>query len=64
MGESSPSRAHFELLPDFALGREDWITIRQEVEHTAGVLTIQKVRYRDILDYTIQVDESLTTCTS
>ncbi len=40
-------------------GGQDWITIRQEVEHLEGYLTIQKVRYRDILDYDIQVDESL-----
>ena len=40
-------------------GGKDWITIRQEVDHLQGYLTIQKVRYRDILDYTIQVDESL-----
>ncbi len=40
-------------------GGQDWITIRQEVEHLQGYLTIQKVRYRDILDYDIQVDESL-----
>lgn len=40
-------------------GGQDWITIRQEVEHLQGYLTILKVRYRDILDYDIQVDESL-----
>ena len=40
-------------------GGQDWITIRQEVDHLEGYLTIQKVRYRDILDYDIQVDESL-----
>lgn len=40
-------------------GGQDWITIRQEVENLQGYLTIQKVRYRDILDYDIRVDESL-----
>lgn len=40
-------------------GGQDWITIRQEVEHLQGYLTIQKVRYRDILDYDLRVDESL-----
>lgn len=40
-------------------GGQDWITLRQEVEHLQGYLTIQKVRYRDILDYDLQVDESL-----
>jgi two-component system sensor histidine kinase YesM len=38
---------------------KDWITIRQEVEHLQGYLTIMKVRYRDILDYEIEADESL-----
>lgn len=40
-------------------GGQDWITLKQEVEHLEGYLTIQKTRYRDILDYDIQVDESL-----
>jgi len=40
-------------------GGQDWITLGQEVEHLQGYLTIQKVRYRDILDYDMQVDESL-----
>ncbi len=40
-------------------GGQDWITLRQEVDHLQGYLTIQKVRYRDILDYVLQVDESL-----
>ncbi len=40
-------------------GGQDWITIRQEVEHLEGYLTIMKVRYRDILDYVLEVDESL-----
>ncbi len=38
---------------------KDWITIRQEVDHLQGYLTIMKVRYRDILDYVLEVDESL-----
>lgn len=37
----------------------DWITVSQEEEHLRGYLTIQKIRYRDILDYTIRIDESL-----
>ena len=35
----------------------DWITIGEEVERTRNYLTIQKMRYRDILDYRIEVDE-------
>jgi two-component system sensor histidine kinase YesM len=38
---------------------KDWITIREEVEHTRSYLTIQKMRYRDILDYRIEVDEQV-----
>jgi two-component system sensor histidine kinase YesM len=35
----------------------DWITIGEEIERTRSYLTIQKMRYRDILDYRIEVDE-------
>ena len=38
---------------------QDWITIRQEIEHVRSYLTIQKMRYRDILDYKIEVDEDI-----
>jgi two-component system sensor histidine kinase YesM len=38
---------------------KDWISIRQEIEHVSSYLTIQKMRYRDILDYKIEVDEDL-----
>jgi len=37
----------------------DWITIGEEVERTRSYLTIQKMRYRDILDYRIEVDEGV-----
>ncbi len=37
----------------------DWITIREEIERTRSYLTIQKMRYRDILDYRIEVDEDI-----
>ena len=36
---------------------KDWITVREEIEHVASYLTIQKMRYRDILDYTIDVPD-------
>jgi len=43
-----------------ALSRgRDWIPIRQEIEHVRSYLYIQKMRYRDILDYEIDVDESI-----
>lgn len=38
---------------------KEWISIRQEIEHVRSYLTIQKMRYRDILDYKIEVDEEL-----
>ena len=43
-----------------ALSRgKDWIPIRQEIEHVRSYLYIQKIRYRDILDYEIDADESI-----
>ncbi len=38
----------------------DWITIGEEVERTRSYLTIQKMRYRDILDFKIEVEEIVT----
>jgi len=38
---------------------KDWIPIRQEIEHVKSYLTIQKIRYRDILDYKIDVDDDI-----
>lgn len=35
----------------------DWITIGEEIERTRSYLTIQKMRYRDIMDFDIHVDE-------
>jgi two-component system sensor histidine kinase YesM len=37
----------------------DWITIGEEVERTRSYLIIQKMRYRDIVDYQIEVDEGV-----
>ena len=37
----------------------DWITIGEEVERVRSYLTIQKMRYRDIMDYRIEVDEGV-----
>ncbi len=43
-----------------ALSRgKDWISIQQEIEHVRSYLYIQKTRYRDILDYEIDIDESI-----
>lgn len=37
----------------------EWITIQQELDHIKNYLTIQKIRYADILRYTIDADEEL-----
>jgi two-component system, sensor histidine kinase YesM len=36
----------------------DWITIAEEIERTKSYLTIQKIRYRDILDFNIELEEA------
>ncbi|RCX16834.1 two-component system sensor histidine kinase YesM [Anaerobacterium chartisolvens] len=38
---------------------KDWIPISDEVAHIRSYLIIQKIRYRDILDFQIDVDESI-----
>lgn len=38
---------------------QDWISIEQERKHLEGYLSIQKVRYRDILDYSICIDDDI-----
>lgn len=42
---------------------KDWIPLQQELEHVRSYLTIQKMRYRDILDYKIEVEEDLLNST-
>jgi two-component system, sensor histidine kinase YesM len=37
----------------------DWITIGEEVARIRSYLTIQKMRYRDILDFKIEVEEDV-----
>ena len=37
----------------------EWITISQELDHIKNYLTIQKIRYADILNYEIDADPSL-----
>ncbi|MDR6881325.1 sensor histidine kinase [Bacillus sp. 3255] len=37
----------------------DWIMIHKEVEHVHSYLVIQQMRYRDILEYEIDVDDRL-----
>lgn len=38
---------------------KDWITVKEEIDLTKNYLTIQKMRYQDILDYKIDVDEAV-----
>jgi two-component system, sensor histidine kinase YesM len=38
---------------------KDWIRIREEIEHVRSYLTIQKMRYHDILNFSVDVDESI-----
>ena len=38
----------------------DWITIAEEIEQTRSYLTIQKIRYRDVLDFNIDFDERVS----
>lgn len=38
---------------------QDWITVCEEIEHVESYLAIQKVRYRDILDYKIDVPDAV-----
>jgi two-component system sensor histidine kinase YesM len=42
---------------------KDWITVGEEIEHISSYLTIQKIRYRDILDYVIDVDPEVLDAT-
>ncbi|MZQ81270.1 HAMP domain-containing protein [Paenibacillus sp. 5J-6] len=37
----------------------DWIIINKEIEHVHSYLVIQQMRYRDILDYEIEIDARL-----
>ncbi len=37
----------------------EWITVEQEIEHIKSYLTIQKIRYRDILDFSISCEEEV-----
>lgn len=40
----------------------DWITLEKEIEHVHSYLVIQQMRYRDILDYEIETDPELRSC--
>ena len=38
---------------------EDWVTVQQEMRHLNGYLSIQKTRYRDILNYEVEADPAM-----
>ena len=37
----------------------DWISVTQELKHVSAYLSIQKTRYRDILDYEVEMPDGL-----
>ena len=41
---------------------KDFLTIREEFEHVRSYLTIQKIRYRNILDYEIEYESEMADC--
>ncbi|GHU76889.1 histidine kinase [Clostridia bacterium] len=43
-------------------GGREWITIREEIEHLEGYMTIQRVRYRDILKFSLDYSSDLDNC--
>jgi len=38
---------------------EEWITLEDEINSVENYLELQKVRYRDLFDYTIEIDEAI-----
>ena len=38
---------------------QDWVSVRQELKHLNGYLSIQKTRYRDILNYEVFADAEI-----
>lgn len=53
------TRAFSEFLRISLSRGHEWITVQQELDHIKYYLTIQKVRYENILDYEIDADEAL-----
>ena len=41
---------------------EDWVSVSQEIRHLNGYLSIQKIRYRDILNYEVDIDPEMENC--
>ncbi len=41
---------------------QDWVTVEQEIRHLNGYLSIQKIRYRDILNYKVEIEDGMENC--
>ena len=63
MAEGGNNRQVVEMttdLSDFLLsGGKDFITVEEEESHIRSYLKIQKIRYEDILDYSIQIEPGI-----
>ncbi len=46
----------------FLSNGKDIVTLHQEEQHIRSYLEIQQVRYKDILDYDIQIDDTIRQC--
>ncbi len=44
-------------------GGKDFITMKEEVHHIESYLQIQKIRYQDILDYEVSLEQCMEECT-
>ena len=66
MAESNKNEQVIEIVKAFSKffritlskGKE-WISVRDEIEHIRSYLIIQKIRYRDILDFEIEVSPEI-----
>ena len=66
MAEGGNNRQVVEMTTDFSdffrtvlSGGRDFITIEEEESHIRSYLKIQKIRYEDILDYSIQIEPEI-----
>lgn len=66
MGRTKEAQKTTKALADFyrvALsGGQETITIREEIKNVKDYLSIQKIRYSDVFDYDIKVDEEIMDC--
>ncbi|MEA4927434.1 MAG: sensor histidine kinase [Candidatus Limiplasma sp.] len=40
----------------------DWVSVREDIEHLYSYLYIQRVRYSDLLDFSMEVDDRILDC--